>query len=55
MGPLKHQLFSSFLGGQFEPVCTGQFGPDLGGQFKPVQVVSLLRILQKRLNILKKH
>ncbi len=31
----KHELLSSFSGGQFEPVCTGQFKPDLGGQVKP--------------------
>ena len=31
----KHELFSSFSSGQFEPDCTGQFKPDSGGQFKP--------------------
>ena len=31
----KHDLFSSFSGGQFEPVYGGQFEPDLGGQVKP--------------------
>lgn len=52
MEPLKHQLFSSFLGGQFEPDCTGQFGPDSGGQFKPAEVVNLYRILQKEQGVI---
>lgn len=46
MKPSKHQLFSSFLGGQFEPDSGGQFGPDSGGQFQPAEVVNLYRILQ---------
>ena len=52
MGPLKHQLFSSFLGGQFGPVCTGQFEPVTGGQFQPARVVNLNRILQFKFLIL---
>ena len=44
----KHELFSSFPDGQFDPVCTGQFEPDLGGQFKPVCSGQFHRILQKR-------
>ena len=43
---LKSLTFSSFLGGQFGPVCTGQFEPAKGGQFKPARVVNLNRILQ---------
>ena len=50
MGPLKHQLFSSFLGGQFGPVCTGQFEPVKGGQFQPARVVNLNRILHLTTN-----
>ena len=46
MVPSKHKLFSSFLGGQFEPDSGGQFGPDSGGQFQPAEVVNLNRILQ---------
>ncbi len=42
----KHELFSSFSGGQFEPVCTGQFEPDLGGQVKPDWGGQFHRILQ---------
>ena len=30
----KHELYSSFLGGQFGPDWGGQFEPDLGGQVK---------------------
>ena len=42
----KHELFSSFPDGQFDPVCTGQFEPDLGGQFKLVCSGQFHRILQ---------
>lgn len=41
----KHELFSSFSGGQFDPVYTGQFEPDLGGQLKPVCSGQFHRIL----------
>jgi hypothetical protein len=49
MTPSKHQLFFSFLGGQFGPVCAGQFEPVTGGQFQPASVVNLNRILQVKI------
>ena len=41
----KHELNSSFLGGQFGPVRGGQFEPDLGGQIKSDGGGQLHRIL----------
>jgi hypothetical protein len=41
----KHELYSSFLGGQFEPELGGQFEPVLGGQFKSATGGQLHRIL----------
>ena len=42
----KHELFSSFSGGQFGPVYPGQIEPDLGGQVKPDWGGQFHRILQ---------
>jgi len=44
---LKALTFSSFLGGQFGPVCTGQFEPVADGQFESARVVNLNRFLQQ--------
>lgn len=48
MVPSKHQLFSSFLGGQFGPVSGGQFEPVADGQFESARVVNLNRFLQNK-------
>ena len=41
-----HELFLSFSGGQFEPVVSGQFGPESGVQFKPILGGQFHRFLQ---------
>jgi hypothetical protein len=42
----KHELFSSFSGGQFEPVYSGQFEPVSTGQLKSDGGGQFHRILQ---------